>query len=203
MIKRARDLDCVRMPVGSEAGVTLLELLVAVSLVALLAVGMSFALRVSLGGSAKAQQRIMDDRRVLGVERVLREEVADLIPAITVCGSESQRSMSPTLLFQGASDAMRLASAYSLSEAGRGRPRLLEFKVIPGENAEGVRLVVNERLYAGIGAQTPVCTGFAPAREALGPVPVFAPIETGPFSFVLADKLAYCRISYQERRPAT
>ena len=28
-----RDIDCVRMPVGPEAGVTLLELLVAVSLV--------------------------------------------------------------------------------------------------------------------------------------------------------------------------
>jgi prepilin-type N-terminal cleavage/methylation domain-containing protein len=199
MIRPPTDIECVLMPVGPEAGVTLLELLVAVSLVALLAVGMSFALRVSLGGSAKAQQRIMDDRRVLGVERVLREEVADLIPAITVCGSESQRSMVPTLLFQGAPDAMRLASAYSLSEAGRGRPRLLEFKVIPGENAEGVRLVVNERLYAGMGARTSVCTGFALVQGAT--VPLFAPIETGPFSFVLADKLAYCRISYQERRP--
>ena len=41
----------------------------------------------------------------------------------------------------------------------------------------------------------------SPRVRALGPVPLFAPIETGPFSFVLADKLAYCRISYQERRP--
>ena len=47
-----------------ESGVTLLELLVSVSLVGLLAVGMAFALRVSLNGSAKAQQRITEDRKV-------------------------------------------------------------------------------------------------------------------------------------------
>jgi prepilin-type N-terminal cleavage/methylation domain-containing protein len=187
---------------GAQAGVTLLELLVAVSLFALLAVGMAFALRISLSGSSKAQGRIMDNRRVLGVERVLRNEVADLIPALTVCGADSKRSMTPTLLFEGAADRVRFASAYSLSEAGRGQPRLLEFQVIPGENSQGVRLVVNERLYTGIGSRASVCTGFASVPGASGVIPVFAPIETGPFSFVLADKLAFCRMSYEEPRPA-
>jgi general secretion pathway protein J len=190
------------LAIGAQAGVTLLELLVAVSLVALLAVGMAFALRVSLSGSSKAHARIMDNRRVLGVERVLRHEVADLIPALTLCGADSKRAMTPTLLFEGAADRIRFASAYSLSEAGRGQPRLLEFQVIPGENSEGVRLIVNERLYTGIGSRVSVCTGFTTAPGVYGPIPVFAPIETGPFSFVLADKLAFCRIFYEEPRPA-
>ena len=188
--------------IRSQAGVTLLELLVAVSLVALLAVGMAFALRISLAGSSKAQSRIMDNRRVLGVERVLRHEVADLIPALTICGPDSKGSMAPTLLFEGAADRMRLASAYSLSEAGRGQPRLLEFQVIPGENSQGVRLVVNERLYTGIGSRNSLCTGFTSVPGLSAAIPVFAPIETGPSSFVLADKLAFCRMSYEEPRPA-
>jgi hypothetical protein len=32
-------------------------------------------------------------------------------------------------------------------------------------------------------------------------MPVFLPIQTGPFSFVLADKLAYCRFSFRELLP--
>ncbi len=184
-----------------ESGVTLLELLVSVSLVGLLAVGMAFALRVSLNGSAKAQQRITEDRKVFGVERILREEVGDLIPALTVCRSESSPRI-PTLLFEGTGDSMRFVSAYSLAEAGRGRPRLLEFKVIPGSEGNGVRLVVNERLYTGLGAREPVCTGVTSMPNAPGQIPVFTPIEIGSFSFVLADKLAYCRILYQEPRPA-
>lgn len=202
MNKAKEDVQRASSLLGPEAGVTLLELLVSVSLVALLAVGMSFALRISLAGSSKAQQRIMDNRRVFGVERILREEIADLIPALTLCGSDSDPSRTPTLLFEGAPDAMRLASSYSLSEAGRGRPTLLEFQVIPGENAEGVRLVVNERLYTGIGSRTPICTGYTSLPEVPGQIPIFTPIETGPFSFVLADKLSYCRIMYEEQRPA-
>ena len=44
---------------------------------------------------------------------------------------------------------MRLASSYSLQEGSRGLPMILEYLVIPGENHEGVRLVVNEHLYSG------------------------------------------------------
>ena len=33
--------------------------------------------------------------------------------------------------------------------------------------------------------------------------PVFVPIETGAYSFVLADKLAYCHFSYRLMGPQT
>ena len=44
---------------------------------------------------------------------------------------------------------MRLVSTFSLQQAWRGQPQILELFVIPGEDGNGVRLVVNEIPYAG------------------------------------------------------
>ena len=90
---------------------------------------------------------------------------------------------------------MRLASSYSLQEGSRGLPMILEYLVIPGENFEGVRLVVNEHLYTGPRGAGQFCAPSRPAAQ-------FLPIQTGPASFVLADKLAYCRFSYRELMPS-
>ena len=39
---------------------------------------------------------------------------------------------------------MRFVTSYSLEDAWRGRPRIAAMQVIPGENNQGVRLIVNE-----------------------------------------------------------
>jgi hypothetical protein len=91
---------------------------------------------------------------------------------------------------------MRFVSSYSLQEGSRGYPRILEYHVIPGEQGRGVRLIVNEILYTG-----PLSTGRT--CTAAQPVPQFLPVEIGSFSFVLADKLAYCRLIYKEVIPDT
>ena len=123
-------------PRSPEAGVTLLELLIAVSLVALLSVGMAFALRISLDGSKRAQDRVGANRRVLGVERVLREQISNLMPVATPCRANAESGAQPLPLFEGLPGTMRLVSTYSLAEAGRGVPKLLEYQVVRGE--EGV-----------------------------------------------------------------
>ena len=92
---------------------------------------------------------------------------------------------------------MRFVSSYSLEEANRGYPRILEYQVIPGADGPGVRLIVNERLYAGPYSTGALCLG--PGGPGMGAA--FRPVETGPESFVLADKLAMCRFSYQRRGP--
>jgi hypothetical protein len=102
-------------------------------------------------------------------------------------------------MFDGRPDSMRFISNYSLAEAARGYARLLEFQVVPGDRNLGVRLVVNERIYGGPFMLGSLCTGFAPNEQGR-PMPKFPPIEVGPASFVLADKLAYCRFVYRERR---
>jgi CheY-like chemotaxis protein len=87
--------------------------------------------------------------------------------------------------FQGEPQSMRFVSTYSLQEAARGLPRILEFQVIPGEGGRGVRLVVNEQLYSGPAAAGFFCLG--PGGDSFR----FRPIEIGPRSFVLADRLSF------------
>jgi hypothetical protein len=90
---------------------------------------------------------------------------------------------------------MRMVSGYSLQEGWRGHPQILEFLVIPGKDGRGVRLVVNEIPYTPNTAGK-ACVGTAQDSEAHATVPVFAPLEAGPNSFVLADQLDFCRFSY-------
>ena len=175
-----------------ESGVTLIELLVAVTLVGLLSTGMAIVLRVALDGSQKSQTHLTTNRRVIGVERVMREEITNLMPVSTLCGGQAGQY---ALLFEGRPQSLRFVSSYSLTEAARGAPHLVEYQVIPGENGVGVRLVMNEILYGGQKWLRPLCLGMVPTPAGIQ-VPQFTPIQVGGYSFVLADKLASCRFEY-------
>lgn len=184
-----------------ERGVTLLELMIAVLLVSLLSVGIVMSLRVSLSAMNKADTKLMGNRRVVGVERILEQEIAGLMPVTAECGTSPQNSAPPTALisfFQGAPQSMRIASTYSLQQAARGFPMILEYQVIPGEDGAGVRLVVNEHIYSGPRSAGVYCTGMGMDPTAGAPGPLFVPIQVGAGSFVLADKLAFCRFSYRD-----
>ena len=98
--------------------------------------------------------------------------------------------------FQGEAASMRFISSYSLQDASRGLPQILEFQVIPGDD-RGVRLVVNERPYTGPASAGALCLGYAIDTVMNVRIPLFRPIQTGPGSFVLADKLASCRFLFE------
>jgi general secretion pathway protein J len=179
------------------AGLTLLEVMIAVSLLSLLMVGVMTSLRMGLNALSRTDAHLMANRRVIGAQRVLEQELEGFIPVIANYGTTPDTPPTEKMpFFQGEPQSMRLVSSYSLQEAARGIARILEFQVIPGNGGAGVRLVVNENLYTG-----PASAGFF----CLGPGSPgyrFRPIEVGPGSFVLADKLAFCRFSYLETPPA-
>jgi prepilin-type N-terminal cleavage/methylation domain-containing protein len=177
-----------------ETGFTLLELLIAITLFSLLSVAIVISLRVALSAMNKVDTRLMSNRRVAGVERILEQQVAGIMPVTADCQSGGEGPSARIAFFQGEPQAMRLVSSYSLQEGSRGLPMILEYLVIPGENDVGVRLVVNEHWYTGPRGAGQFC---APC----GPGAVFIHIQTGPTSFVLADKLAYCRLSFRELLP--
>ena len=181
-----------------EAGVTLMELIIAITLVSLLVLGMVFAIRVGLTALDHTNHRLLTGRKVLSVDRILRHEIADVIPVAAPCGSPTGPKFS---FFDGDSLSLRMVSSYSLQEAARGYPRILEFQVIPGDHGEGVRLIVNERYYAGPISAGSLCAGFAPDPATGRQAPRFRPVAVGPSSFVLADHLAYCRFIYRETLP--
>ena len=179
----------------SQRGVTLIELLIAVTLVALLSTGMLIAIRLGLSTMEKVNDRLYGNRRVMSVNRIIDSEIAGIVFNKTECVGGGVPAGSITF-FQGEPGTMRFVSTFSLDEAARGYPKILEFQVIPGET-EGVRLIVNEHIFAG-----PLSTGrFCLGRHPDVPVPAFLPVQTGPQSFVLADRLAACRFLYREVVP--
>jgi general secretion pathway protein J len=184
-----------------RSGVTLLELLVAVSLLSLLTAGVLAALRLGIHAMAKTSARLADNRRVAATQHILEQQVAGLIPILAECSPQPGQPPVRFPFFQGEPQTMRFVSAFSLGEAWRGYPRILEFQVIPAAPGQGLRLVVNERLYVGAASAGASCLGLAPAPEIGLPVPRFAPVEIGPYSFVLADRLAFCRLAYKEEMP--
>jgi prepilin-type N-terminal cleavage/methylation domain-containing protein len=184
----------------SRAGMTLLEVLVAVTLLTLLILGMSMALRVGLSAFGKVNQRLMDDRRVAGAQRILQSELEGLVPVMPAClGLDPDGGQSPGVHFvflQAEPQFLRMVSTFSLQQAWRGVPQILEFFVIPGAEGRGVRLVVNETPYSPVAAGG-FCHGVMQDPALSISIPRFPPEpQASPSSFVLADKLAFCHISY-------
>jgi hypothetical protein len=179
---------------------TLIEVTIAITLMALLVTGMTLAMRISLTSLGKANDKLTANRRVTGAQRVLEQQIAGLMPiaAVMPTGLSGQAGLRVPF-FQGESQAMRFVSTYSLHDASRGTPRILEYQIVPGGDSGGVRLVVNEIPYTGPFSAGELITGRSTIDGNL--MTVFRPIEVGPQSFVLADKLAACRFLYQEPRP--
>ncbi len=185
-----------------QRGVTLMELLIAITLLSMLSVGILISLRVGLNAMTKVDSKLMSNRRVASVERILDQQISSIMPVTADCQPPGDAPSARIMFFQGEAESMRLASTYSLQQGARGLPMILEFQVIPGENGQGVRLVVNERIYTGPRGAGAACVGMAPDPETGAMGPSFVPIQIGAGSFVLADKLAYCRFSYRETMPA-
>jgi prepilin-type N-terminal cleavage/methylation domain-containing protein len=180
-----------------EAGVTLIEILIAVSLLSLLSVGILMAMRIGFNTMEKTDKHLVQNRRVANARKIIENQIAGFM--LTRAEWHPTPETFQTLPFvQWEAQSMRFVTAYSLQDAWRGRPQIAEFQVIAGEKNVGVRLVVNETPYTNpsqtgrsiVAIEADIKTGHARTH--------FADILPGPQSFVLADRLAYCRFSYLE-----
>jgi prepilin-type N-terminal cleavage/methylation domain-containing protein len=184
---------------GMARGMTLMEVLIAVTLVALLSVGMLYSLRAGLGSVETIDRRVEADRRASGAQRILEQEFAHLMPVVAPCraGAEGLPSAA-SAFFDGEPQVMRFVSAYSLQGAARGQAKILELFVIPGSDRNSVRLVVNELPYFNPLSAGVLC--FQRIDEASGgrSFLAFAPPQAMPNSFVLADRLAGVSFAYRE-----
>jgi prepilin-type N-terminal cleavage/methylation domain-containing protein len=180
-------------PFRPQAGVTLIEILIAVSLLSLLSVGVLIAMRIGLNTMDKVDSRLVSNRRVTYARRIIENEIA----GFTYTFAEWQ--MRPDFVqsvpfYEWNLQTMRFVTTYSLNDAWRGRPQIAALQVIAGSDGRGVRLIVNETPYTG-----PAQAGQAVSSVEPDGTVHFAPVLAGPQSFVLADRLAYCRFSYLER----
>jgi len=173
------------MRASSERGFTLIELMIAVTLVALISAGMLMAMRTSLLTYQKTGDRLEANRRAINVEQILAREIGGLMPVSGNCPA-GQGPGSPMSFFRGTETTLHLVSSFSIAQGARGNPQILEFQVVPLDNG-AVRLVVNEIPYTGPASMMGLCQNR-----------FYRPVPVGPSSFVLADNLAFCRISYHE-----
>ena len=163
---------------GNQRGVTLIELLIALSLVAALSTGLLMAMRTSLITLEKTESRLDDNRRVMGMEQMLRREIGGVMPVHGNCPG-----------FAGAAGWLRLVTSYSMTEGARGFPRILELTVLPDPQG-GLRLVANELPYSSPASLAPFC------QEGR-----IVPAQAGAQPLVLAARLALCRIDYRAPDP--
>ena len=182
-------------------GMTLMEVLIAVSLVALLSTGMLFALRAGLGSVESINRHVRNARKASGARTILEQQFAGLIPVVAPCRTGAAQDYgAAAAFFDGEPGVIRFVSAYSLEESGRGRPQILELFAIQADDGNGVRLVVNETPY-----NSPLSAGMTCALQnsEVGGVPllIFPPPRSSPRSFVLADRLSKVSFAYQETMP--
>lgn len=182
-------------PVNRRSGVTLIEMLLAITLLSLLAVGMLISMRVGFNTMGKVDSRLVSDRRVSYARRIAEDEISGYI--YTVASFHPRPDTGMTVAFnQWEPQTMRFVTAYSLQDAWRGRPQIAALQVIPGADGKGVRLIVNETPYTG-----PEQAGQMISSINEDSTVNFAPVVAGAGSFVLADRLSFCRFSYLQPMP--
>ena len=190
----------------TQSGVTLLELMIAITLVAGLSTGMLMAMRTSLLTYEKTAKRLESNRRFVKTQQVLSDQISAVMPVQGACLGDTGQTVGIPSFLSGGEDTLRLVSSYSITEGSRGYPQIVEYRVIP-EQRGSVRLVATERPYTGPQSTIPYCGGAPPPPVSsyelgtrlavpLGSAPSAEPASGE--SYVLEEHLAYCRFSYHE-----
>ncbi|MEO8097527.1 MAG: prepilin-type N-terminal cleavage/methylation domain-containing protein [Acidobacteriota bacterium] len=169
----------------TQCGFTLMEVILAITLVAAISAGMLTAMRSGLLTLNRTQQRLDENRVALGIQDLLRRQIGGMMPVKGLCKAGEGEATVP--IFRGDAERMLMVSSVSMTEGARGYPRILLYQVQP--NPDGtVRLVVYERLFSGPASTLQACD---PVSTIIPPAPVDSP------AFVVFDHLAYCRFSYR------
>jgi prepilin-type N-terminal cleavage/methylation domain-containing protein len=169
----------------SQRGFTLMELMISITLVAAIATGMLMAMRGGLLSLNRTQTRLDENRRALGIQRILSMQLGGAMPVRSGCGGGQ---FSP-YAFRGTPTTLQLVSTYSMAEGARGYAQVVEYQVAPDENGT-VKLIVYEHPYAG----TASTGGFCGDDAAL---------QGSPQPLVAASRLAYCRFSFLQMNQDT
>ena len=187
------------MNTTGRSGITLVEILIAVSLLSLLSVGMLVAIQLGFSTMDKTDKRLVRDRRVTNSRGLIENEIYGFTWSLANYRPKPNEVHQVPFL-QTEAQSMRFVTSFSIEDGWRGRPRIAAMQVIPGDKNQGVRLIVNEAPYTGP-EQAGLQIAAIEQQPGAPPVIEYTPTLAGPQSFVLADRLAFCRFSYLEPRP--
>lgn len=151
--------------------------MIAITLVGAISTGMLIAMRTGLLTLEKTQNRLQENRKVMALQQLLVRQVANVVPALGICGP----------VFAGNAAGFHMVTSYSLAEGYRGLEQLVEYRILPDPEKGGLQLIEIERPY------------FSPTSAAL-----FCPDQppaAGGQPFEIARGLAVARIWYHENVP--
>lgn len=161
-------------------GFTLIEMIIAVTLVAAIITGLLMAMRTGLTAYQKVNQRLEDNRRAMGLDQAMHRQFGGIMPVAISCPGQGLKPA-----FGGDVNWMRFVSSSSFSDGARGYPRVIEYAVAPDSNG-GVRLMMQERVYSGPAGLQPLCSPQG-----------LVPVQLSSDAIAMAGKLAVCRFGYR------
>ena len=183
-----------------RAGLTLIEILVAITLLGMLSAGILLALRVGVNGWQRTNQSLMLDRRIATSNNLLQAALENILPARGAFRRPQVEGFETFLFFHGGPAAMRFVTSYSLEQGPRGGLRLMELLVADGPR--GKRVLLNDFPYAGPEMTIPLVTGVVNDPGTGLTRLLFAPVVAQPSSFIVADELeAGGFVYYLQDRP--
>lgn len=186
-----QSLTPARQPRDPRAGLTLIEVLVSVSLLALLAVGMTSALSMATGSWNSVRERLTLDRRVSSLNQMLHAHFAGVVPVLARPRREVGVAESP--FFHGEPDQMRFVSSYSMYEGVRGGLHIVELNTM--RTTEGLRLVLTESPYLGAMSVGRFVRGSERSGRFLRIL--FDPVRPREDSLIVADRLGDIEFAYR------
>lgn len=166
----------MRRRTSSQSGMTLIELLIAVTIFGAISASMGIVLNIALTSMNKIDSKVDFNRRILSSQRTLDHILQGVIPINAPCAGLPVGIVARI-------DAVRFVSSHSLTEGARGRPQIVDLFPSPSPNG-GVRLLLNEQPYLGKLSLSSYCG---------------KPFVVRPTSFILADQLSNVAFSFRRR----
>ena len=176
----------------ADTGLSLIEVLVALSLLALVSASLLAATGAGLQAWLDARDAMLLDRRTADGNAQLLATIAAMVP---MPATESPERGASFPFFQGEPRMMRFVTTHSATHRGRGGLRLLTLRVASAPG--GLKLVLDEAPCQGPdGLGELLETGARSSPGAVGGRLVFAPEFAREDSWTVADRLAVCRFAY-------
>ena len=184
---------------GSQSGMTLIEVIVAMSLLGLLSAGLFTAFQVGASSWLTTRERLMLDRNIAGQNQRFHALLAGIVPLEAEVPPDRAIGVRRFPFFQGEPQSMRFVTSHSITAGARGGLRITELQVVDAPK-KGRRVLLNQLPYRGPFSAGSFVTGWVPIPEPPGRQLVFEPIRLLPnISLIIADQLGDCRFRYLER----
>lgn len=164
-----------RRTIQSEKGFTLLEITVAVTLVAMMAVGIWSVFRTGIRGWSWGTQYIDAGQRERILNDMVRKQIASAFPLAAPLDPAIQNVTYP--LFRGTETMMEFVSLNSLRFQYSPGLTLVQYELNPEDEGSGYQLVEREKPYVGQASASVDDAGV------FNSVPIFGNISNGYFEY--------------------